>query len=142
MNKPCYKLLDWIDSNYLDLQSLCENPNALDIIEANLHKEDEIGDYELSSNTNPRAIEILRKRQGLIQWNKLSANPAAVQLLKENYDYIDWYYLMLNPEAMELIEKNQHKIHWNRLSQNPSAVDFLIAFVPLVPSFGLYQTNG
>ena len=59
MNKPHYKLLPWIDENYLDMHYLSENPNAMSIIE---NKIDEVSWRYLSLNTNPRAINLLLTR--------------------------------------------------------------------------------
>ena len=54
MNRPVYKLLDWIDESKLDWQLLSSNKNAIDLLKENQHKID----WSLLSN-NPNAIELL-----------------------------------------------------------------------------------
>ena len=38
MNKPIYKLYDWIDENKLDWDNLSLTPNAIQLLEANPDK--------------------------------------------------------------------------------------------------------
>jgi hypothetical protein len=91
LNKPIWKLRDWIDIKKIDW-------------------------YELS--LNPNAIELLKENQDKIYWNILSANPNAIELLEANQDKINWYILSANPNAIELLEANQDKINWFRLFKN------------------------
>ena len=49
---------------------LCENPNAVHILEANMDK---------------------------INWDILSENPNAIHILEKNIDKIEWRYLSANP---------------------------------------------
>ena len=81
MNKPFYKLLDWIDIDNLEWFYLSKNPRAIDLLEANPDK---------------------------INWDSLSLNPNAIELLKANKDKINWSYLSLNtnPEVIKLLQKN------------------------------------
>jgi hypothetical protein len=61
LNKPIWKLRDWIDINKLDWDMLSLNPNAIELIKANQDK---------------------------IDWDNLSYNPAIFELdyekMKEN----------------------------------------------------------
>ena len=91
MNRPIYRLLDWIDKNKLDWELLASNPNAIDLLRENPDKID--WDY-LSANEN--AIELLRENKDKIDWYRLSSNPNAIELLRENPDKIDWDYLSAN----------------------------------------------
>ncbi len=59
----CYKLLDWIDIDKLNWQTLSSNPNAIHLLEQNPHK---------------------------IDWFWLSENPNAIHLLEQNLDEINW----------------------------------------------------
>ena len=95
MNKPVYKLLDWIDKSKLKWNYLSKNHNAIELLKANPDK---------------------------INWDYLSCNRNAIELLKENPDYIDWDYLSLNPnhDAIELLKANPDKINWNWFSENHS----------------------
>ena len=63
--KPRMKLLDWIDVNKLSWGLLSQNPNALNLLEANPDK---------------------------INWEELSRNPNAIHLLEANPHKIDWTY--------------------------------------------------
>ena len=93
LNKPIYKLLDWIDIEKLDWDMLSLNKNAISIIEEN---PEEISCVFLSENKN------------------------AIHLLEKNPDKINWLILSLNPNAMHLLEQNPDKINWAHLSGNPA----------------------
>jgi hypothetical protein len=108
---------------------LSGNPNqrAFAILEANPKN---ITYRRLSNNSNPKAIELLKKRME-VQNDRLSAN-----------DKIDWAELSKNPAAIELIntriiyEDNlphntymrlelREKINWSALSTNPSIFELV-----------------
>ena len=63
LNKPIWKLRDWIDIDKLEWCLLSSNPNAINLLEENPDK---------------------------IDWSNLSSNPNAIKLLEENPDKIDW----------------------------------------------------
>ena len=71
-----YVLLDWIDKDKLNWDSLCLNPNAIDL---------------------------LLKNKDKINWDKLSANPNAIDLLKKNQDKIRWAWFSLNPSIFKAV---------------------------------------
>jgi len=62
MNKPIYKLREWVNIKNINWNSLSENPNA---------------------------IELLKKNKDKINYNYLSLNPNAIELLEENLDKIN-----------------------------------------------------
>ena len=93
LNRPIWKLRDWIDLEKLDKLSLSLNPNAINFLEANQNK---------------------------INWNNLSFNPNAIKLLNEKRDRIDYCNLSANPNTMKLLEDNIDNIYWYELSRNPS----------------------
>jgi hypothetical protein len=99
MNKPIYKLhdwiSDWINNNKLQFSALCNNEHL-------------------------KAIEILRKNQKKINWHILSGNSEAIELLLENPNKIDWHFLSVNKsdKAIELLKNNTNKINWRGLSNN------------------------
>jgi hypothetical protein len=104
---------------------LSTNPSAIELLKANPSK---IKWRFLSSNSNPEAIELLKKyHYEEIDWLNLSLNPnpKAIELLRENQDKIDWLYLSRNPRAIELLRENQDKIDWPMLSKNPAAIELL-----------------
>jgi len=153
MNKPIYKLLDWIDINKLDLEFLSENENAIGFLE---QKPNLINWYYLSGNKNAEDLllfnqnkirlnksnigknenlkiinEIILPNLNLIASNLLSLNKNAVKfIIDENPEKINWSYLSLNTSdyAIEYLEKNPDKINWLHLSRNTNdkAIELLI----------------
>jgi hypothetical protein len=138
-----YKLKDWIPPEKLDWKKLSLNPNAIELLKANLTK---IDWESLSSNPNSEAIELLKANPSKISWGILSANPAAIDLLKANNNEINWEMLSANPSdgAIELLknkinEENEmseddyndlgyyNRINWANLSSNtnPEAIELL-----------------
>ena len=93
LNKPVYKLREWVDIDKLDWRLLSSNKNVIDLLEQNIDK---------------------------INWSNLSDNPNAIHLLEKNPDKIRWSLLSLNPNAIHLLEKNPDKIHWRHISKNPN----------------------
>jgi hypothetical protein len=75
LNKPIWKLRNWIDLEKLDWSEL---------------------------SRNPKAIKVLEKNQDKINWSKLSKNSNAIELLEKNQDKIDWQQLSENPSIFEL----------------------------------------
>ena len=121
--------LDWsyLSANSSAIQLLKDNKNYIDW-------------RELSNNTNPLAIDLLRERaikedkmkpkyykrlNNKINWEFLSNNPIAIDLLKEYPKKIDWTILSGNPNAIELLKSNLKKIDWDILSSNPNAIELL-----------------
>ena len=64
------KLLEWIPINKVDWKGLCDNPNAIHLLEKNL---DKVKWYFLSSN--PNAMPILEKNMDKVHWKMLTENP-------------------------------------------------------------------
>jgi hypothetical protein len=102
--------------------NLSSNPNqrAFAILEANPTNIDYRG---LSNNSNPNAIELLKKRMEVqnqykrkedrIDWKALSKNPSAIELLKNRKIYEDE---LPDSNSLEYTEK----IGWSILSSNPA----------------------
>jgi hypothetical protein len=144
MSENEFEKLD--DFEKINWNFLSANPNAIEILKAN---PEEIDWGELSENTNPEAIKLLRKKideenylrelnleafknlddNDKINWKWLSSNPSAIELLKANLEKIAWDWLSMNPSAIELLKANLEKIDWNFLSLNPNteAIELLIA---------------
>ena len=110
---------------------LSGNPNqrAFAMLEANPKK---INMRRLSSNTHPKAIELLEKRMvyennlseatydsistsDKIDWNLVSKNINAIELLKKRIIYED--NLTINRKRRL---KNSEVIDWNHIAENPS----------------------
>ena len=112
----------------INWQYLSRNPNAIELLKANSKN---IDWKNLSENTNPEAIELLRKNLENINinWYWISANPnaEAIELLRENPEKIDWSGLSTNPsdEAIKLLKEIPNKIYWPMLSKNPNAIELL-----------------
>jgi hypothetical protein len=105
----------------IDWEEFIANPVAMDYLQAEFeeyflkgHKKDLMG---LLSNTNPAAIQLLRKllengkytKGDILYWGTLSANPSAeaFAFLQENWAYVNWEYLSKNthPTAILLLEE-------------------------------------
>jgi hypothetical protein len=86
LNKPIWKLRDWIDKDKLDWSELSKNPNALKMLEEN---EDKIDWYKLLEN--PTVIQLIENEinknndKSLNPFNKytLSTNSNAIHLLQK-----------------------------------------------------------
>ena len=133
-----YVLLDWIDKDKLNWRNLCENPNAIDLLELK-ENYDKINWHHIS--LNPNAIDLLKENKDKLNWRILSANPNAIKLLKEKleleekgiYDRSDEYNAIdgdilstnTNPNAIKLLKKYPNKINWKYFSENPNAIDML-----------------
>ena len=125
-----YKLLSYKER--IDWESLSGNPETVELLEEN---RDKIVWQNLSNNSNPKAIQLLKehieyekrlkrryrlKLSNKIDWALLSSNPNAIEILAANKKKINWSSLSRNPNAMNLLEANQEKINWKMLSSNPS----------------------
>jgi hypothetical protein len=108
----------------VDWKLLSANPGAIDILDAHWSH---IELDELSSNTNPKALEWLGIDE--IQWSALSGNTssAAIDTLTANMDVIDWKVLSANNSAIQLLTANQDKIDWSELCLNLNAIELLCA---------------
>lgn len=124
------RLINWVH--------IFANPEALDLIEANLPR---ICFSPLSENTNPRAIEILRQHHERIDWQMLSMNSGdeAVKILLENPNKINWLGLSQNknPFLMPFLEANIDKTNCFYFSANPIGLDILMRHPEYIywPSF-------
>jgi len=58
LNKPIWKLKDWIDENKLNWSRLSANPNAIKLLEKNQNKI-----HWLYLSTNENAIHLHEKKQ-------------------------------------------------------------------------------
>jgi hypothetical protein len=109
----------------LAMLSANTNPKALKLLKKLLEKNPEkLKDWtNLSKNSLPEAMEILKDNLTKIEWGWLSYNSSdeAIQLLKDNPEKISWNMLSANtnPKALELLKNNQDKIYWPHLSANP-----------------------
>ena len=132
-----YELLEYNEK--IAWVNLSENPEAIDLLEKN---KDKIVWSYLSSNTNPKAMKLLKERieyekslsikeyralSNKINWSYLSNNKNATKILEENIDKIVWSALSNNLVAIHLLEAYQKKIDWVVLSGNPNAMNLLEA---------------
>ena len=105
----------------IEWEEFVANPVAMDYLQAEFeefflvgHKKDLMG---LLSNTNPVAIQLLRKllengkytKADILYWGALSANPSveAFAFLQENWHNVNWEWLSKNshPKAILLLEE-------------------------------------
>ena len=143
-----YKLVDGIPEDKLDVNLLCENPNALYYLIKNGLQ---INYYHLSNNPNPIVFKLLKKEiQNVhLNWHLLSSKTDLEvidllserikfenQLSKEEYDKlqlpykINWKLLSANPKAIKILKEeydnpNSDKLVWSALCSNPNAFDIL-----------------
>ena len=85
LNKPVWKLRDWIDEEKIDW-------------------------YNLSLNSN--AIDLLLKNRDKINWNNFSLNPNGVDILLENFDKIDLRKFAQNDNLPEVFDNIKNKLNW------------------------------
>lgn len=112
------KLLNWIDKTKLNWDTLCKNPNAVELIKEELKLlkvkrtrkqqkqfKSKINWKSLCLNTNPEVIELLKDYPEYINYSSLSLNPNAIWLLRENITKINWYKFSMNPNAGEILNE-------------------------------------
>jgi hypothetical protein len=125
-----YNLLNYKEK--INWGSLSGNREAVELLEENM---DKIVWQNLSNNSNPKAIQLLKVRveyerqlkrrdrlklSNKIDWALLSRNPNAIEILVANKKKINWSSLSRNPNAIDILEANQDKIDWKEISLNPS----------------------
>ena len=108
-------LLNWINIDKIQWNSLSKNIYAYDLLKDN---QDKICWNSLSKNIY--AIDLLEKNQDKINWNNLCLNKNAIHILENNLDKVDWNNLSLNKNAIHILKENKDKIDWFNLSLNPS----------------------
>jgi hypothetical protein len=136
-----YNLREWIPHRKIYWGFCSLNPNAIDFLSLPENKK-KIDYSQLSKNTNPKALELIKEEIRInpnnpdIDWRALSANPEAIDILDVHRDKIKWYSLCLNtsPRAIQILKENQLEkdngdddIYWEDLCLNTSneAIDFL-----------------
>ena len=147
-----YKLVDGIPEDKLDVNVLCENPNALYYLITNKIP---INYFHLSNNPNPIVFKLLKEEikdnpNVHINWHLLSSKThlEAIDLLskrinfennlsKEEYDRlklpykINWTLLSANPKTIKILKEeydnnpNSDKLIWSELCSNPKAIEIL-----------------
>ena len=147
-----YKLVDGIPEDELDINALCENPNALYYL---ITKGKHINYYHLSNNPNPIVFKLLKEEIKVnpevhINWHLLSSktDSEAIELLskrknfennlsKEEYDRlklpykINWKLLSANLKTIKILKEeydnnpNSDKLVWSVLCSNPKAIEIL-----------------
>ena len=127
----------------VNIFNLCNNPNAIHIIDKLLQMMDEKSPYYYKNDkkndknkqkTNIHSIfpwsypssSAIENQKNLIL-SSLHKNPNAIPLV-EKYMYssnvncmnwLSWFTLSRNPNAIHLLEKNMDKINWDGFSGNP-----------------------
>jgi hypothetical protein len=122
---------------YFDNPFDCANHNDC-VVDYLLQNPDKINWEEFSSNTNPKAVKFLIKKQNKhnINWGAFSSNPhpKAVEhlLRKENKEKIQWHKFSSNsnPRAVQYLlrDENRKNIVWSYFceNENSEAVSFLL----------------
>jgi len=131
MNKPIYKLKDWIDESKLDIYSLNLNPLAIDYLKDN---PDKIVWSLLSLNENAVELLIDIKNRDKITWSCLSKNEndeiVNLILKDENINKLNLYMLNNNnnPKIIEYLIKpeNFHKIQFDKFLGNFYSAKYIL----------------
>ena len=139
INKVLHLLEENIDVFINDeetLNNLSMNSNAFDFFENKHH----LIDWDsMSSNTNPKAIELLKQNIDKILWEIIGSNPAAIDLIKENIDKIEPCNYINNPAAIDLIKENINEHHeYYYICENPN-VSEIFHLMNLPPEYCWHQ---
>ncbi len=113
---PVYKILDWIDTDKLNMEYVSFNPKSAWFLENN---PDKINWKSASGNT--AASHLLENNVDKIDWNIMSYNSGAGAILKKHVDRINWNNILANTsnDAFELVSKNTDKItNWSKICWN------------------------
>jgi len=106
LNRPVWKLKDWIDLEKLDWSQLSLNPNAIKLLEENL---DKIHWCQLSKNTN--GIELLLKNFDKIHLQNFAQNDKLPEIFDDLINKINWldYVITLskNKKSYEIFKKHK-----------------------------------
>jgi hypothetical protein len=114
----------------LEIQGLCRNPNAYDILVKDRDLEGTLKyfSYELCQNKNPKIFKLFADNFERFDtkrvWSRIVYNPLAIDIIEKNLDKLDkwaWTALAQMPEAIGIIEKNMDKINFDYLARNPAA---------------------
>lgn len=118
------KIKDNINKDIIDWTWISKQPHLIDIIE--LYLDSYVDWYELGYN--PNAIHIIEKNMHKITFTTLASNPNAIDIIDK---YIDghifddvsdendfWEDLCENPNAYKILKKNINKINWEALALN------------------------
>ena len=148
------KVVEYIKKNFgnpkcnirLDMISCNPSDEILEFLESIFYVTDIVQFGGLSSNTNPRALQMLEENLEFVSWQLLSANPSpvAVRILKNNEDKIDWYWASknTNPDMCELFERNINRIDWMVISSNEGAIKFIEKYIRYVHWPSLSENSG
>ena len=100
-------LRTWIPLEKLNRKWLCKNPHpaAIPLIEQTLATRDLDVEEWYWLCQNPNALHLLEQNPEKIYWQSLSENPNAIPLLEQNPEKIHWDILALNPNAIHMMEK-------------------------------------
>jgi hypothetical protein len=148
VNKPIYKLRDWIDINNLNWKELSLNPHSaiIQIFQDNI---DNIDIENLSYNSNPQMIELFdlvnakdNYPEQYFVYLSLS-NDDNLELIEDELnnnpdnEFIPWGFLTENKnnKAIQLLEKYKDKIGWHYLSgnENTKAIKLTEAILEMNP---------
>ena len=160
-----WELKSWVHRENLHVYKLYTNPNAFDYLTT---YEPVLSYSLLSMCQNDDAVLSIPKEE--IIWINLSANscPAAIHLLKQNVHKIDWYSILRNsnaidiildhidyietttglnllssnthPKALEWLTNHPDYICWDILSANPGAEELFLLY-PKRWHWNLLSTN-
>ena len=141
-----YRLRYWIPVEKIDWRGLCQNPNAINMIEERIIFDKTLTKEEYNDRYNIRFHRLGRDfADKTIHWPSLSINKNAIKLINERIiaedsltlqeyetlgfaNRLDWTGIALNEDydAMKLLNKKRSKINWTLLSINKNAMELFI----------------
>lgn len=131
------KSINWFD--------LSANPSDYIIDKYLVTNLDKVKWIQLATNSNPRALNLIKLNKHFDRWDILSTNPAAAKLLMDNLDRIDWGLIGSNSQLGEFILSNINKISGCdglcTLSSNTS--NLVLSWLETSPEFiDFYRLSG
>jgi hypothetical protein len=118
----------------VEIQGLCRNPNAYDILvnDRDLEGTLKYFSYELCGNINPKIFKLFADNFERFDtrniWRNIVYNPLAVNIIEKNLDKFnewDWTAIAQMPDAIHIIEKNIDKINFDYLAKNEAAIHII-----------------
>lgn len=108
----------------ISLFSLCENPNAMKLVE---EKKEELTDYHFNLlSKNPNAIKLLKENEEKINWDNMCVNEKGYELLERNRIITrnDLMCKNRNEKVLNLVRMDM-KVDWCSLCSNPNGIKYV-----------------
>ena len=159
-----YKLLKWIDPQKLNINSLCENPNAIDFLKKQPKRNLNI--YSLAKNKNAipllksmfspiSMIVIIYRNKNAInefyekdinsssKWDNICLNTNAIHIIKKKIKHANLRSLCRNKEAIKLIQDyfSYDEIPIYDLASNINGIELLRKVIKHIKNVSIEECN-